>query len=253
MKRFFMSKPAEEVRALNGRERNAMLCTLSKKIDGWPFGSITPYAVAATGEPIILISEIAEHTRNLREDARASLLVQDSQAANDPQSGARVTLMGYAIPVPPPYLDDARRRYLDLFPGSASYFQVHDFTLFQIKVSRVRFIGGFGEIHWLDGSEITTDADSKIDPVASHIEMICKHMNEDHKDALRLYAAAFAQTEAEAAEMIHVDSAGFDLIAISEGRHKHMRIAFQNPVATTDEVRAEMVEMVRRARQMMAR
>ena len=111
-----MSKQGEEVRALIEGERNAMLCTLSKKIDGWPFGSITPYAVAATGEPIILISEIAEHTRNLRADARASLLVQDSQSLADPQSGARVTLMGYAIPVAPAYLEDARRRYLDRKP-----------------------------------------------------------------------------------------------------------------------------------------
>jgi putative heme iron utilization protein len=247
------SKQGEEVRALTGRERNAMLCTLSKKIDGWPFGSITPYAVSATGEPVILISEIAEHTRNLREDARASLLVQDSQAANDPQAGARVTLMGYAIPVPAPYLDDARRRYLDLFPGSASYFQVHDFTLFQIKVSRVRFIGGFGEIHWLDGNEVASAASAETDPIAPHLAMVCNHMNEDHSDALRLYATAFAQTEAEAAEMIHVDAEGFDMVAINHGRHRHLRIAFSKPVTTTDEVRAEMVEMVKRARQMIVR
>ena len=244
-----MSKQGDEVRALYARERNATLCTLSKKIAGWPFGSITPYAVAARGEPLILISEIAEHTRNLREDARASLLVQDSQAMDDPQAGARVTLMGYAIPVPPPYLDDARRRYLDSFPGSASYFQIHDFTLFQIMVSRVRFIGGFGEIYWLDRSEMPADPDTKIDPVAPHVEMICDHMNQDHSEALRLYAEAFAGTEAEAAEMIHVDSEGFDVIAIAEGRHKHLRLSFSKRVTTTDEVRAEMVEMVRRARE----
>jgi putative heme iron utilization protein len=246
------SRPGDEVRALYGRERNAMLCTLSKKIDGWPFGSLTPYAVAATGEPIILISEIAEHTRNLREDARASLLVQDSQAADDPQAGARVTLMGYAIPVPPAFVEDARRRYLDLFPGSASYFEIHDFTLFQIKINRVRFIGGFGEIHWLDGGEVTTPADSKSDPLAPHAEMICNHMNEDHQEALRLYATAFAQTEADAAQMIHVDSQGFDMVAINAARHKALRIAFSRAVTTTDEVRAEMVEMVRRARQVVA-
>jgi putative heme iron utilization protein len=243
-----MSKQGEEVRALYARERNGMLCTLSKKMAGWPFGSITPYAVAAGGEPVILISEIAEHTRNLREDARASLLIQDSQALDDPQAAARVTLMGYAMPVPAPYVEDARRRYLDLFPGSASYFQIHDFTLFQIKVSRVRFIGGFGEIHWLDGDEVIAGAGSKLDPLAPHIEMICKHMDEDHADALRLYSAAFAQTEAGAAEMIHVDSEGFDMIAITESRHKHLRIAFPNRVTTTDDVRREMVEMVRLAR-----
>ena len=115
-------------------------------------------------------------------------------------------------------------------------------------MSRVRFIGGFGEIYWLDGGEITAVADQKIDALAPDVEMICKHMNEDHQDALRLYASAFAQVEAQEADMIHVDSTGFDMIAINPERHQHIRIAFSNPAATTDQVRAEMVEMVRRAR-----
>ena len=248
-----MSKQGEEVRALLERERNAQLCTISKKLAGWPFGSISPYALTGAGEPVILISEIAEHTRNLRADARVSLLVQDSNALADPQAGARATLMGYAMPVPEPYLDDANRRYLRSFPNSASFFQAHDFSLFQIKVSKVRFIGGFGEIYWLEGREIIdAAADSRIDPLAAHSEMICDHMNEDHADALRLYAAAFADTEAESARMIHADSHGFDLIALADDTHKHLRIDFPSPVTTTEEVRAVMVEMVRRARQKVA-
>jgi putative heme iron utilization protein len=251
------SKQGEEVRALLEAERNGVLCTLSKKMDGWPFGSITPYAVGARGEPIILISEIAEHTRNLRADARASLLVQDSRAIDDPQAGARVTLIGYAVPVSALYVEDARRRYLELFPNSASYFQAHDFSLFQINVRQVRFIGGFGEIYWLDGGEVAGEgsvrgAASALDPLAAHAGMICQHMNEDHADALVLYAAAFARTEADAARMIHVDSLGFDLIAIRDACHKHLRVDFPSPVSGTDEVRAAMVEMVRRARQMVA-
>jgi putative heme iron utilization protein len=248
-----MSKQVEEVRALLQRERNAALCTISNKLAGWPFGSISPYALTGAGEPVILISEIAEHTRNLRADARASLLVQDSNALDDPQAGARVTLMGYAVPVPKPYLDDASGRYLRLFPNSASFFDAHDFSLFQIKVSKVRFIGGFGEIYWLDGGEVLdAAADSGIDPVAAHSEMICDHMNEDHPDAIRLYAAAFAGTRAESARMIHADSHGFDLIALAGNAHKHLRIDFPSPVTTTEEVRAVMVEMVRRARQIVA-
>ena len=152
-----MTKQSEEVRALLQKERNAVLCTISKKIEGWPFGSISPYTATSTGEPIILISEIAEHTRNLRADARVSLIVQDSNAIKDPQAGARATLIGYAMPVPEPYLEDASRRYLQLFPNSASFFDAHDFTLFQIKVSKVRFIGGFGEIYWLDRHEIIAE------------------------------------------------------------------------------------------------
>ncbi len=248
-----MSKQSEEVRALLQKERNAVLCTISKKIEGWPFGSISPYTATNTGEPIILISEIAEHTRNLRADARVSLIVQDSNAIKDPQAGARATLIGYAMPVPEPYLEDASRRYLELFPNSASFFDAHDFTLFQIRVSKVRFIGGFGEIYWLDRHEIiSADTDSNIDPIAAHAEMICDHMNEDHPDALVMYAAAFAETQAESSRMISVDSRGFDMIALAGGAHKHLRMDFQSPVTTTEEVRAVMVDMVRRARQIVA-
>lgn len=248
-----MSKQSEEVRALLQKERNAVLCTVSKKIEGWPFGSISPYAMTGAGDPVILISEIAEHTRNLRADARASLIVQDSNAIKDPQAGARVTLIGYAMPVPEPYLEDAGRRYLQLFPNSAGYFDAHDFTLFQIKVSQVRFIGGFGEIYWLDRQELIAETtDPNVDPIALHAEGICDHMNEDHADALRMYAAAFADTQAESSRMISVDSRGFDMIALAGGAHKHLRLNFSSPVTTTEEVRAVMVDMVRRARQIIA-
>lgn len=248
-----MSKQGEEVRALVQSERNAMLGTISQKFAGWPFGSIAPYALTGAGEPLILISEIAEHTRNLRADARVSLLIQDSNALADPQAGARVTLMGYAMPVSAPYLEDASRRYSLRFPNSASYFQAHDFSLFQIKTSKARFIGGFGEIYWLDAEEITdAAADSNLDPLAEQVLSICGHMNEDHPDALRLYAAAFAETQAESARMIQVDSHGFDMIALADSAHKHLRINFPSPVARTEEVRAVMVEMVRNARQIVA-
>ena len=248
-----MSKQGDEVRALLERERNAVLSTISQKFAGWPFGSIAPYAATSAGEPIILISEIAEHTRNLRADARVSLLVQDSRALADPQAGARITLVGYAMPVPRPYLEDASRRYSRLFPGSASFSDAHDFSLFVIKTSKVRFIGGFGEIYWLDPQEIMdAAADSSVDPLAGHARMICDHMNEDHADALQLYAAAFAETRAESARMIHVDTQGFDMIATAGSAQKHLRIDFPSPVTRTEEVRAVMVEMVRRARQIVA-
>ena len=67
-----------------------------------------------------------------------------------------------------------------------------------------------------------------------------------------MYAAAFAETQAESSRMIHVDSRGFDMIALAGGAHKHLRIDFSSPVTTTEEVRAAMVEMVRRARQIVA-
>lgn len=245
-----MNKTGEEVRGLLDREQNGMLCTLSAQLDGWPFGSISPFALTPAGDPLILISEIAEHTRNLRRDARASLLVQESRAADDPQAGARATLIGYAMPVPETLTEFFSPLYLQRFPNSASYFEAHDFSLFQIKMVRIRYIGGFGNIHWLDVADITEPAMSAFaDPLAIHSQGICEHMNEDHRDALKLYAKAFAETEADSAKMIHVDRRGFDFIAIKDAVHKHIRLSFSSEITTTDEVRAAMIDMIKQARE----
>jgi putative heme iron utilization protein len=241
-------KASEEARALISSERDGMLCTLSSKLEGWPFGSIAPYALGESGEPLLLISEIAEHTRNLRADARVSLLVRDSRALADPQAGARATLIGYAMPVPAPYLEHEQARYLELFPNASSFFQAHDFSLFQIKVSQVRFIGGFGEIYWLPAEQaLDRPGTAAADPLASQAAGICEHMNQDHADALVLFSRQ-AALQANAARMIHVDAFGFDVVAITGGAHKHLRVDFPSPVATSEETRAAMIELVRRAR-----
>jgi heme iron utilization protein len=157
------------------------------------------------------------------------------------------------MPVPEPLLEDARGRYLGLFPSASSYFSAHDFALYQIKITDVRFIGGFGEIYWLSASGLSEGkGDSGMNPLARHEAMICDHMNADHKDALALYAVVFSGIEADGARMIHVDSHGFDLVALRAGNHIHARIDFERPVNNTEEVRAAMVEMARRARQVHA-
>jgi len=154
------------------------------------------------------------------------------------------------MPVPEPLLEDARRRYLALFPSASSYSSAHDFSLYQIKITDVRFIGGFGEIYWLSAGGLSEGkSDVNVNPLARHEAMICDHMNEDHKEALVLYASVFSGIEAERARMIHVDTGGFDLVALSAGNHIHARINFERPVHNTEEVRAAMVEMVKRARQ----
>ena len=248
-----MSNHIDAARALVRRERNGMFCTLSQKLGGFPFGSITPYALSAADEPLILISEIAEHTRNVRADARTSLLVTDTRAEDDPQAGARATLVGYTIPVSPPFLEDAQSRYARAFPNSAGYFAAHDFTLFKLHVEQVRYIGGFGDIHWIAGRDLLDrGAEADLDALALHVDGICAHMNEDHGDAMIAYAKAFASVEADAVTMLSVDQTGFDLIARSGGAHRPLRLNFDAPVMTTEEVRKAMVELVRRARQALA-
>jgi heme iron utilization protein len=243
-----MKEAVEEARSFIQSEQGGMLCTLSRKFEGFPFGSIAPYALTGAGEPLILISDIAEHTKNVRADARVSFLVQASNTA-DQQASARATLMGYAIPVSKPFYQVAEKRYLEALPSAAGYFAAHDFSLFKIHVLQVRYIGGFGNIHWIEGDEITDRTrESHLDIIAPHAAGVCKHMNEDHEAAMIDYAKAFAGLNADAVKMIQVDSYGFDLIAIANGAHKPIRLDFPEPVSTTDELRKATVEMVRQAR-----
>ena len=156
-----MSRKEQSLRALRllRKEKQGVLCTLSQALDGWPFASLTPYAFAASGAPIILTSTLAEHTRNICADPRVSLFVLDSEAPANPQAGARITVMGLADPVDNFEVEDARRRYLERFPEAESLFQMSDFTLFKLSIERVRFIAGFGEIFWLNGDDLIAKDD----------------------------------------------------------------------------------------------
>src|SRR6266852_8193418 len=109
------------MRAFLEGERFGVLATLSGKRDGWPFASIAAYALADAGDPLLLLSDLAEHTRNLGADPRASLLVQDQTSLEDPQAGARVTLLGTIERVAPDDLATARAAYLQRHPESADY------------------------------------------------------------------------------------------------------------------------------------
>ena len=144
----------QRARGLFLKERHGVLCTLSQALDGWPFASLTPYAFAATGDPIILTSTLAEHTRNIDADPRVSLFIVDSEAVHNPQAGARLTLMGLADAIDGEAIEDARQRYLGRFPESESLFQMTDFTLFKLSIERARFIGGFGDIFWINSGEL---------------------------------------------------------------------------------------------------
>ncbi len=144
----------ERARTLLQKERHGVLCTLSQTLDGWPFASLTPYAFTASGEPIILTSTIAEHTRNIYGDARVSLFILDSESLSNPQAGARLTVMGLAEAVEDTAVEDARSRYLVRFPEAEALFQMADFTFFKLSIERVRFIGGFGDIFWINPGEL---------------------------------------------------------------------------------------------------
>jgi hypothetical protein len=149
-----VSSPAPTLRQLLETERQAVLATISARRAGWPFASLAPYATTQHGEPLLLLSELAEHTRNLRHDPRASLLVQDSTSAEDPQAGARVTLLGTAEPVDADANSEAEQRYTTRHPQATEYFTLGDFHLWVLRVEEARFVNGFGDMGWLAGNRL---------------------------------------------------------------------------------------------------
>jgi putative heme iron utilization protein len=136
-----------EVRQILHAHRYGALCTLSKKFDGYPFGSITPYLLNHDGSLLILISTLAEHTKNIQHDNRASLITHD-QNSPEIQTQGRATVMGQARLVAEQ--EQVAKRYLRYFPEAQSYLQMHDFSFYQIDPMAIRYIGGFGKIHWVN-------------------------------------------------------------------------------------------------------
>lgn len=147
---------AAEARDFLHSTQSGVLSTHSVRFAGYPFGSISPFVLDDDVNPLILISTIAEHTRNIIADPRVSLIVFDP-ASPDIQAGARVTLLGEAK-VADKQVGALRERYLARFPQAAQYFDMHDFMFYCIAVQQARYIGGFGKIHWISGEALRASA-----------------------------------------------------------------------------------------------
>jgi putative heme iron utilization protein len=251
-------EPAElrAARELLFRERFAVLSTISVHHDGCPYGSVTPYALSRQGQPLLLVSTIAAHTQNLVADGRSSLFVQEHPRGPgatldgwDPQALARMTLMGRAAPVPADELADARARYLCRLPQAEDYFSTHDFVFYQLQIEKVRLIGGFGKISWVDGQKLWRDPAA--DPLAPARQGIIGHMNDDHGEALRLYCTGLRHmADVTSARMVDIDALGFDVLADPGERRVHFE--FEAEHTTADAVRKTLVAMVKEARQRVA-
>ncbi|WP_296229567.1 HugZ family protein [uncultured Pseudomonas sp.] len=199
-------KAGKHARELLLKEYRGVLSTHSKAMPGFPFGSVVPYCLDAEGRPLILISRIAQHTHNLGQDAKCSLLVGE-RGAEDVQAVGRLTLLAEARQLyDESEIEAAAQRYYRFFPQSRDYHRAHDFDFWRLEPVRWRFIGGFGAIHWLD--EVTLANPFATD--GSETSMV-EHMNEDHAKAIAHYVELAGLPQHEAAQMAGVDQEGFHL------------------------------------------
>jgi len=237
---------AERARTLVYRGRIGSLSTLSRRQQGFPFGSVMPYGLDDQGHPVFLISTMAMHTQNLRADPRSSLLVTQPEAGADPLGASRVTLLGNVLPVPEPEVSAARALYLARYANSKHWVDFDDFSFYRMDVVDVYYVGGFGVMGWVSASEYCR---GQPDPLADSATEIMQHMNADHGDALVLLARVLAGIEAQEVAMTSVDRLGFHLRLKTRDGARGTRIAFSQEVRSVAEARDVLVSMVARARQ----
>lgn len=228
-------KAVRDARYLVRSQVNALLSTLSVEMAGWPFGSVTPYILDFTGQPILLLSDLAQHTRNLLADNRVSLLVWEQQK-DDIQQAGRATLLGRIHEIAAD--DGLRDRYLRYLPQAQQYFGVHDFRFYRLAVERVRYIGGFGDIHWIKGEDFVLSS-TDFEPTLIEAETgAVIHMNSDHKEALVRYCRAAGVEEIEP-RLLGIDSDGFDV----QTRLRRLRIEFITPVRVPTDWRTAFIAL----------
>ncbi|UVJ43219.1 HugZ family protein [Pseudomonas sp. LS1212] len=198
-------KAIKHARELLLKEYRGVLSTHSKSMPGFPFGSVVPYCLDAQGNPLILISRIAQHTHNLQRDPKCSLLVGEREA-KDVQAVGRLTVLAEAQKITDPMaVEAAAERYYRYFPESSSYHSAHDFDFWVLTPVRHRYIGGFGAIHWLDDVTLANPFAGKAE--ASMIE----HMNSDHAKAIAHYVELAGLPQTAPAQMVGIDGEGMHL------------------------------------------
>jgi putative heme iron utilization protein len=232
--------------------QNGVLSTHSEKFAGYPFGSVAPFVLNHSGQPVILISTIAEHTKNIIANPKVSLLVFAGE--DDLQASARLTIIGEAIKIDKENVD-LRARYLRYFPQAESYFTMHDFSFYRIAIAQTRYIAGFGKMGWVAGDDLTHDNIAADSPLASQETSIIEHMNADHVHSLIAYCKHFHHIEVSHAQMLGIDSGGFDVkVELANTNQetstntKLIRFNFDQPIHDAQSARLALVGMSKAAK-----
>jgi len=239
---------AERCRTLVDQARAATLCTIAREPVGYPYGSLVTVAIDGQGRPLFLLSQLAEHTGNLLARSEASVLLTEPLGSHDqPLALGRVTLLGRCAKIGASEAPGTREVFLAKQPNASYYVDFEDFAFYRLEPEALRYVGGFGRMSWVTPDDYRA---AEPDPLRADAPAILSHMNGDHADAALAYARVLAGVpEATAATLTAVDRYGFDLALKTPAGPRATRIAFDDPVATSDEVRRAMVALVKRARE----
>jgi len=231
-----------EAKALLRKVRSGALATLAPP-EAAPFVTLVNVATLADGSPILLMSQLAAHTRHLAQDARLSLLLAET-GAGDPLAHPRLTLTGKAEKIAEPEARAAAKtRFLARHPKAALYADFGDFAFYHVAIDQAHLNGGFGKTGRFDWDTLKTDITGAEALLAGEGGALA-HMNADHKDALGLYASVLAGAPAGEWQTTGLDPEGIDL-AFGD---LTARVAFPQRVAEVGDLRKVLVELAQRAR-----
>ncbi len=238
-------RPGTLARALMRRAGRAGLATtLARDGDAWPYGSLVLIAVDHDASPLLLLSDLADHTHNIKADPRVALLFDGTAGWRDPLAGPRVSVLGRAR-----RSDDPRllARFVARHEGAEVYAGFKDFHLYRVAMERAHLVAGFGAIHWLAREEVLYDSRGA-EAFAVAEASIVDHMNRDHGQALDLIAEHILKLPGQAWVMIGLDPEGCDLRS-----SEHLaRLDFDRAVRDAEGARDVLVRLTKRAREIAA-
>ncbi|MGY3693503.1 putative heme iron utilization protein [Bradyrhizobium sp. USDA 3240] len=233
--------PADLARSLLRRSRQGALATLMAGT-GDPYCSLVNLASHPDGSPILLISRLALHTKNILADSRVSLML-DERAEGDPLEGARIMLAGRAEEAAEAERELVHRRYLGAHPSAEAFVEFKDFSFFVIRPSSAHLVAGFGRIVDLKPAQFLTDlggAEALLEAEAGAVA----HMNEDHREAMNLYATRLLGAESADWLCTGCDPEGMDM----QADRNTLRLDFPERVSNGTELRKMLVRLAGEAR-----
>jgi len=242
------------------------LSTLSTKkgIEGFPIGSIVPFALDEIGRPFILVADIAAHTRNINNSNEVCLFLSDPESSGDPQSHWRISVVGNmkrvipsgkvsdtspellqkCIQVSNEHESILLARYRERVPQAESYLRTHNFSFYLMdEIHYIRYIAGFGKICWVKGEELLEQMlGNDVQEVSAGA---VQHMNDDHEDSMIQICKAFHHVDSQKAEMVSIDSGGTVIKSIQPERYVYN--SFPHRI-TADDMRTAIVDLAKKAR-----
>jgi putative heme iron utilization protein len=234
---------AEESRTIAASTNTGTLATLTA--DGDPWASFVTYGLLG-GAPVLCVSNLAEHGRNLAADPRASLAIVAPASEGDPLASGRVTLAGVVERPTGDEAGAAREAHLSAVAAAKYYIDYSDFTVWVLRVQRVRWVGGYGRMDSCSGADYSA---AQPDPVAPHTAGAIAHLNADHAGSLLAMARVLGgYPDATSAMCTGADRYGLDLRLETERGIAYTRVGYPAPLNSPGELRSAAVELTRRAR-----